>query len=308
MDWLVNNPIASMHGPQFLVFYALVIAGTLIYCRLAVRQADTTGSLPVPEVPTRPDPGQLAYLRGGENELARLTVLDLIGRGYLCATDDNKQIEQAPSHPDPRHLSATERGVFEWFSQPRSARDMFAGGMAPDLIRAESTRYQQRLSEEQLLTPAETREAAWRIGRRGAALILGLGGYKLLVALAAGRTNVGFLIILGLGALLLLVRLSRPDRLSSRGRAYLRRLQLAFESLRGQSTLTAADPSLLLLVGLFGVGALTGTPYDQYQQMFRKSATSGGSCGGGCGSCGGGGGGGDGGGCGGGCGGCGGGD
>jgi hypothetical protein len=56
---------------------------------------------------------------------------------------------------------------------------------------------------------------------------------------------------------------------------------------------------LVLAMGLFGLGVLAGTPFDDYRKMLAKGQSNGGaSCGGGCGS------GGDGG-CGGGCGGCG---
>ena len=54
--------------------------------------------------------------------------------------------------------------------------------------------------------PPEARAAAWKIGGRSALVIVGLGGYKLLVALAKGRNNVGFLLLMGVVSLVMLCR------------------------------------------------------------------------------------------------------
>jgi uncharacterized protein (TIGR04222 family) len=145
--------------------------------------------------------------------------------------------------------------------------------------------------------------AAWLIGLAGTVLIVGLGGYKLMAALAKGRTNVGFLIFMGITALVVLWRACKPPRLSRRGQDYLQRLQGAFQSLKAQATDIAAtsepNPTAMLLVALFGLDVLAGTSYAYFRDMFAQAASSGGWSGGcGGGGCGGGG-------CGGGCGGCG---
>lgn len=300
MDWLTNNPIANMPGPQFLLFYAGVIAVTLIACWLAVRRPDATATLPVPLVPSLPDPYELAYLRGGENEVVRLAILDLMSRGYLQATDEKEQrIQRAPNHPHSRHLLDIERIVFDCFPKPRRIPEVFEDPRLLSKVGLRLTRrlkhycstFEQRLASEQLLMPAEAQQAASNIRRVAVGVIIGLGGYKLLVALLTGHFNVFFLILMAIFAILLLGDLCRPARLSSRGRAFVRHLQLAFEQLKDQrAQLAIGDPSLLLLVSLFGFGALAGTPYDYYRQIFPRAASGGGSCGGGCGSCGGGGG------------------
>ncbi len=248
--------------------------------------------------------------------MIRVVILGLIQRGYLRATQSpqhltvspgDERIMQAPNHPDPRHLAPLEKAVFGWFASAHAPGEVFQSSELASRVQAYCTSYERHLRGQRLLMPPEASRSAWNIGRTGALVILGLGGYKLMVALMRGRRNVVFLIIMGLLSLLLLALVCRTPRLSSRGRAYMARLQLAFERLKGRAASVAtggADPTLLLLVGLFGVGALAGTPHEYYEKMFHKSATSTGSCGGGCGSCGGGGGG-DGGG---GCGGCGGGD
>jgi uncharacterized protein (TIGR04222 family) len=317
MDWLVRNPIADMYGPHFLLLYAAVSALTLILCRRALRSADPTRWMVPPPVPPHPDPYELAYLRGGENELVRVVVLGLIQRGYLAASEHRKAwlkagseavVAQAPRPPDPRHLTPLERAVFDGFSSPKSPSEMFKDRALPLRLEPHWAPYRRRLEGGRLLMPPEVRGSARRIGVRGALVILGLGGYKLATALGKGRTNVGFLIIMGILALLLLLLLGvgGVPRLSHKGRQYLERAQLAFERLKervARLPQAVADHTLLLLVGLFGLGVLAGTPYDYYREIFRRSEARGGSCGTGCGSCGGGGG--DGGGGCGGCGGCG---
>ena len=58
--------------------------------------------------------------------------------------------------------------------------------------------YETELAENNLLAPEEMKEAAARLWWIGSAIILGLGGYKLWVALTKGHHNVAFLCILGL--------------------------------------------------------------------------------------------------------------
>jgi uncharacterized protein (TIGR04222 family) len=330
MDWLLHNFIADMYGPQFLVFYGGIIVVTLAACWWSINRRDPSSSLPPLQVPVEPDPYEIAYLRGGENEVMGSAIFNLIQRGYLQVGSQHvkdeprkfwqeaklsKPIEHAPDHPDPRHLSALGRSIFEWFATPRTAQEIFQSELAAK-IQTHCAAYKQRLEHERLLMPSEWKKTTESITIFCALIIVGLGAYKLIIALEKGRYNVGFLIMMGVVAMVILLRIvGKPLHLSSRGKAYLERLQKAFEKLKTQSSKVtdAADQSLLLLVGLFGVGALAGTAYDSYQRIFHQETTrgyssawgssscsscsssggsscgscGGGSCGGGCGGCGG---------------------
>ncbi len=316
MDLLMHNPIADMYGPYFLLLYGAVIAVTFLACWWVLRSRDWTASLPTPPVPPSPDAYEIAYLRGGENEVVRSVIFSLVQRGYLQINQQGKEpsIERAPEPPDRHQLPTLERRVFDWFSTPHTAGEVFRSSGLPEQIKSFCATYEQRLHRENLLMPAEMRTAAIQVWMAGALVIIALGGYKLFVALAKGRHNVAFLVVMAIVSLLLLIKICHLPRLSSKGRAYLRNLQLAFERLKARTagataapavnSAAAVDPSLLLLVGVFGVAALSGTPYDYYQQTFRRAAAGGGSCG--SSSCSSSGGDGGGGGCGGGgCGGCG---
>jgi uncharacterized protein (TIGR04222 family) len=293
MDWLVHNPIADLSGPEFLVLYGVVIAATLLWCWWQVRASDpTTGQAP-PTVPaTPPDPYEIAYLRGGENEVTRVAVFSLLQREYLHAVPvrrglfgrrGTQQLEHAPKQPPQSALTPIERRVFEWFSWPRNPAEIFRG-TAPADVKQQCAGYEQHARQERLLMPEQVLRGAWRVALLGAAVILGLGAYKLAIALSRGHSNVWFLIIMAVVSMFLLRWAAQVPRLSRRGQAYLQQLRLAYEPTRAQMGWATGDDMLPLMVGLFGVGVLAGTPLDDYREMFPAAARSGGSCGSGCGS------------------------
>ena len=83
MNWLLHNVVADMYGPYFLVFYATVIGVVIVACYRSVRAVDRTLDLGLPEIPAKLDPYEIAYLRGGENEVTRVAIASLIQRGLL---------------------------------------------------------------------------------------------------------------------------------------------------------------------------------------------------------------------------------
>ena len=314
MDWLIENPVASMYGPAFLVFYAVVIAITLGYCADKINRSQQGQEIPL--TPLHPDPYEIACLRGGANEVFRLALFSLFQRGYLEISGKGAAQQIGPSavRPPLSSLSAMEQTVYAEFAASQKASSLFR---SPAAARMEGYchGYERLARASGLLETEETGAARQRAGGIGFAVIAGLGAYKLFAAIQHGHSNVGFMIIMGIVALLILAVLCSRRRLSQSGQAYLQRLQTAFERLKTQPTTgqseADAEETYLLTMSIFGVGALAGTPYLPFEQMFHQAAASsaGSSCGsgagcggGGGGSCGGGGGGSCGGG---GCGGCG---
>jgi uncharacterized protein (TIGR04222 family) len=309
MNWLVNNPIANMPGPQFLFFYGLVIAATIVGCWWKLRMSDPTADMPSLPLSANPDPYEIAYMRGGDNEVIRLTIFNLIQRGYLRVSETRRwwggteqRLERVSGHPEQRFLSPLEQDVFALFYKQKTAEEIFRSDSDSSAMEGLSAEIQDKLQQERALCPTEVTEASVRVRWFGLLIIVGLGGYKLMMALAKGRHNVGFLIMFCLFSLFVLQWACRPPRLSSLGRDYLNRLRGAFERLKPTAS-SANDTALLLLASLFGLEVLSATSYASLGQMFSRSTSSSGGCGGGCGGggsgCGGGG-------CGGGgCGGCG---
>jgi uncharacterized protein (TIGR04222 family) len=294
---ILHNPIADMYGPTFLLFYAITIVLTLIICWAISRSRDRTASLPRLLIPSQLNPYEVAYLRGGETEVARSVVFNLIQHGCLQVTPGEvkgtaQRIEWVPTHPYVDRLSQIERAVFDWFSLPRTAQGVFKASTLPEQLKAYCAIYEKYLNNEQLLTTPEMKRVSWLIWLGGAFIIASLGTYKLLVAIANGHSNVEYLIIMGVVALYILLRVSRVPRLSARGQAYLKQLQLAFGSLKQQVAKGAdgaTDITYMQVVGLFGVEMLAGTRYSYFQEMFKSvTSNSSGGCGGGCGGGGGG--------------------
>ncbi|HCF25684.1 MAG TPA: TIGR04222 domain-containing membrane protein [Cyanobacteria bacterium UBA11049] len=301
---ILHNPLAEMYGSHFLILYGVVILMTLVACWWSVK--DPTKNLPLPLIPANPDPYEIAYLRGGERQVMQLVVFDLIGRGYLQV--EGKSIERSLVHPDEEKLKPIEREVFDWLSSPLKANQIMSQYALLTDIKQHCQVYQQKLQNRQLLYLSEWQTQAQQVGLIGGTIILGLGGYKLLAALINGHHNVAFLIIMAVFSAIALrfIAFNSPPHLSSCGKCYLQRLQEAFEQLKQKAKdgIPASMRDYHLLVALFGVSALAGTPYDDYSQMFVSrssySSSSGGcgsgcssvsscgsSCGGGCGGCGG---------------------
>lgn len=283
MDLLMHNFVADMYGPYFLIFYSSIVLLTMIASRMIIRRADYTETMPVPQIPTNPDAYEIAYLRGGENETARAVIFQLIQNNLLLLDPNSGIISRSSESPSRRQLTVMERRVLDWFQSPHAVSDIFKSDGLTAQLKPFCATYEQRLQAEKFLAPSEVKNAARKALYLGWLNILALGGYKLMVALAKGKHNVALLLILMVIAFVAMIKVCLAPRLSKRGVAYLERLRTAFEQLRSQpkaATLATAnaasvDPTLPLLVGVFGVTALAGTPYDYYQQTFRRAAVSG---------------------------------
>lgn len=327
MEILIDNPLATMYGPYFLIFFGFLIFFAVIILALVKSQFDRTDKLGIPAIPPNIDPYEIAYLRGGANEIARSVIFSLLQKGFIEI--DNVAvppvIRKTQNPPNPNSLSQIERTAFGWLGASREPKEVFGSyGLVEQLKTYEMT-YQGRLEQQQMLTSDEDRTAFSPVKWSVYLLIFAFGGYKVLAAIANGNFNIAFLIIFTVVGLLIARAVSKMPRITKLGKIYLDRLQTAFDNLKltsqrayiasseprvaPQTTFAGVDP-LLLSVGVFGSAILAGTVFGGYNDAFQKSqnnAASSGGCGGACGSSSCSSGSGDGGGssCGGGCGGCG---
>jgi uncharacterized protein (TIGR04222 family) len=280
----------DLRGPEFLVFY-LVLGTCVLVALYCLRYA---GASDPPQV-NLSDPYLIAFLRGGRNEVIRVATISLIDRGLLETSGTRVASVRDKSAAALR--IPIEKRLFAHFDTPAEASSLFK----PDVFDYETTPYESELARLNLI-PGEGAEWARNAPRILAMAVLwGVALIKILMALARGRSNIGFLMILaiafGWGAWLL----GRP-RITRRGIAMLSSLRKLFSGLKDRAPLLRPGETadeVLLLAAVFGVGAIPGTVFPVRTLFPRGSSLPGSSCGsswgGGCG----------GGGCGGGCGGCG---
>ena len=329
MEILIDNPLAKMYGPYFLIFFGFVIFFAVVILALVKSRFDRSDRLAVPSIPPNLDPFEIAYLRGGINEVVRSVVFSLTQKGFLEIdnTGPKPEIKRAQNSPNTDNLAPIEQNALNWIGSSREPSEMFKSyGLASSLEQYGNT-YRARLEQQQLLVGGKDRAIFSPVKWSVYLLILSLGGYKLLAALANGKFNVVLLVIFIIAGLVIARAAAKLPRLTKLGKAYLDRLQTAFDNLKytsqaayipskepkivPQATFAGVDP-LLLSVGVFGSGILVGTVFDSYNQAFQRgqhfqsangtscssgcgsscssgsSCSGGSSCGGGCGGCGGG--------------------
>jgi uncharacterized protein (TIGR04222 family) len=323
MDFLFDNPLANMFGPYFLVLYSFFIVSTTIVYRVLRNRLDRTTHFPLPPIPQNPDPFEIAFLRGGANELARAVIFSLNQKNLVKFINDEKSSQIQPTNIefDRRSLMPIQQTALEWFGTTREAKEIFQKDGLAQTLKPYHETFQARLEMQHFIPDEEFKKRNTRLALKAFLVFGGLGLYKFIAAFYNGYTNIAGIVIITFIGLIALGIAAKMPRLTKRGEMYLKRLQIAFDRIKPSNhypiseqtqvpsgTFAAVDP-FLLSVGVFGGAALAGTVYSDYNQAFQRaqsqSANSSGGCGSACGSSSCSSGGGDGGGCGSGCGGCG---
>lgn len=315
-DWLFDNPVATMRGPDFLAVYVGFAVMVLVASGLAVRWLVPPSPVEPPVIDGSPDPYEVAFLGGGPPDVTRLAVADLMQRGLVTIADEpramgllkTKVLKAVGSGNSAADLHPVAATLLETIGhKPHRPAVVFRSDFQTPLYE-DMQRLEKSLRDDGLLTPVETFTVSRTARVVGSLLLLGFAGYKVTAAIRSDHWNLGFLVALTAISVIVLMVVTARRRLTSAGRVQLKRWETAFADSRSAVRLAAIgaapDPAFLLGCALFGVVALEGTAFASLHDVFRKAAaTSGGGCGAGCGSscgagCGGGG-------CGGGCGGCG---
>jgi uncharacterized protein (TIGR04222 family) len=283
------NPF-DLSGPPFLAFYVVVA----IFVAVAVKLFIDAGEGGVPPSLPLGDPYQIAWLRGGTPEAARIAVLALIDRGLLAVNGDNL-VNSGSGQSFVRE--PIERAILSRCTQSGTAATAVLDDPAVEHACAS---YKTQLEQQQLMPDAGMRARRYGWFALAAALLLGIAAIKIAIAIGRGRYNVGFLVIFTVIAVFAVGLLVRRRR-TSLGNRMVKDLRRLFSALRQRAASIrpgSMTSDTVLLAAVFGLSALPATGFADLHRVYKKSASSGGGCGTSCGSgCGGGGGGG--------CGGCG---
>lgn len=242
------------------------------------RAMDRSGGLAVPPVPESPDPRRIAYLRGGENEVVRLMLYDLVRRGHLemietkrlASTD--RRLRRSATAPGDDALSDIEARMVGFFADARTPVDIYRSEI-PGLVRHDFAAERAELARERMLIP----EA---VDRRLSSADYAIAAAGCLMGFALGINAFDHAAIgIGLAALFLLARklvkrhMRRTGHMSALGRKYVAALKQAFADAKAPAPGAATPrPGLgnddpLLAVGLYGSLALMGTDHAAFAQM-----------------------------------------
>jgi len=267
------NPF-DLHGPEFLLLYFCFSLFVIIAIAILRRRAETG---PAPKIDLG-DPYLIAYLRGGEHEVLRVAVISLVDRGMLDM--DDQIIRRADQVTDDMLKHPIEYEVLKKFGDPGEASAIFKDDNLKSLLQP----YRDKLERAGLMPDAYVRRD--RLMRLLLALMaLGVVGVnKIVIGLSRGKP-VGFLVVMMIAAMAIVAFSSFP-RLTARGKATLADITNLYSGLRtrvNSFSPGSASAELAMFAAVFGVAALTATPFGYARTLFPQAISSS-SCGSSCGS------------------------
>jgi uncharacterized protein (TIGR04222 family) len=289
----------TLSGPPFLALYSvsalLLLGGYWLYrqSRSGVREQARISAL-------TDDPYKIAYLRGGDVEMVRLAIVNLVDRGLLGPGRAGGTLRTRS-----KASADTLRGPLDRALLAAFATDSLPGNaLVFSQVRAACAQYRQELiSQGLILDDAQKRQVLMGL-LVVLALIGGVAIIRIAQALSRGQSNIFLLVVAAALACWAAYRLGKRD-VTSTGRRALGSLQTLMTRLKARAGGLAnggATNEALLLAAVFGIYALPATAFPFVEQMYprpwwsrsdsdgRRSSSCGTSCGGGGGSCGGGGG------------------
>lgn len=284
--------ILDLRGPEFLALY-IAIGGCVLLLARARMNAAERGDVVAPI--DLKEPLTIAYLRGGGAEVLRVAAFSLVDRGLLLF--DGRTLCAKSKVADSLVRRPLEKALLQRLAVATTTRHL----LGDTALRSACEQYAQPLRDRSLVASTATYAARRPIFLLGAAILGGLAGVKMIVALNRGHTNVGLLAVFALLGLALLFQMYRRER-TARGDQALANLKVLLAGRKSQSHRIKAggtSDDALLLAAVYGFAVLPTESFPYLARLFPKGSSSSSSCGSSCGGgCGGGG-------CGGGCGGCG---
>jgi uncharacterized protein (TIGR04222 family) len=291
--------LPQMAGPAFLGWFALWVSLVWTLCFARLRSLDDSRDVGPPVPPPEPDPFELAWLRGGEAEVARAGLVSLLRKGQVILRPakggDPAWITSAGAPPAPGaspsfSLSPIEEALLAAVGDGAPPEQVLAGDAPAGILAGPCAEYRRRAEREALLSSEEMVSSGFATVLLAGGLVAGPGLARFLGGMAAGHSVLMLVaeIGIGLGALALLWK--HMSRLSRRGRDYLAAVRSGYEAKRQRArTLPAEDPAWETLVALFGPNVLAEGAHAAALPAlsFGAGPTATGGWGGGSGGCGG---------------------
>ncbi len=294
----------NLTGPQFLVFYAVfaaVVIGLHRWLHVSVRPARSDTARAGLDALTA-DPYKIACLRDGPAEAVRVAVVNLVDRDLLALRGNDAA------------LTPTKKADVQGLRRPLDRAILARCQRAPlkpaDIeadreVTAAAAQLDTELRAQGLLLSDAERAARASARKVVFMLLAGVALARLLQALAAGRSNIGGLILLAAIACFIAWKLPKA-RISAAGQRALASLQTLMQRLKARASRLApggAGNEAVLLAAVFGLHALPAEAFPFVEQAYPKpkqssdsgsgsdsgSSSDSGGCGGGggCGGCGG---------------------
>jgi uncharacterized protein (TIGR04222 family) len=252
----------QLPGPAFLAFFAALSAAMIGVVAL-LRHVLESGRVPVLE----PNPHLLAFLRGGTDECLSTAMVSLLDRGLLLPQGDALQ---AAPHAVAYARRRVDQSILQHFQYAKPASSAFTS----DACRHACHELDGELRKQRLLPAPGQWFVRVLLGLAATAFLWMIAYIKIDIALSRGRHNIGFLLLACASVPLLLAFVLRSRR-TSLGKRVIKDFQTLFARLRSQAEaipLGGATNELSLLLGIYGLGALSGAARQNYAPLFPRPA------------------------------------
>ena len=278
-------------GPVFLLLYLFATLAVNIWLRSHFCSNESK------EIPRKldfaQDPYQIAFLRAGAGEAIRVAVVSLVDRGLL--QESNGLLLTQRDDADEFARRPIEKAILQCFSTGKTP----ALAASDARVMAACDSYETQLQQFGLLADAEVYRRRFTAFVTVTASMIGISVWRIVYALAHGKSNIVFLIVLTIGCTIALYVAYRK-RITGMGAAALERLKILFASLKRRAPIIRSggeNQDAALLAALFGLAILPNTQFPFVERLYPKPSSSsggdggsgsdgGGGCGGGgCGGC-----------------------
>lgn len=251
--WGFASFLLQKHSSEFLMAYAVAGVGTVLAVYLLRFWAEG-GPIPKSHID---DPRLIACLRGGVEEVIRISTVSLVEKGYLKL--DWNVVAVNPEKDQREPTDAVEGRILGLTVTSQPAVSLLSDSRLNDLC----ADFEEALKKAGLVpNQAQVRGRMIR-AVTGLVLILGVGVSKIWIALSEGRSNIWFTVAL-MTLFSGLVLYSLRSRRTRRGNNFLSGVQRLYQGALFQSDRLRAEgriEELVLLTSVFGIGALGAGRY-----------------------------------------------